>query len=364
MPVPPAPLDLRLRMQFRLHRHWPGNTVLSGHHNLNRLVALRPALAEVVAATAGDQVLIRTPRNIERFDPRAWAEEAELLAALQHHLPDTPRRLARCGRHALHSYVPGRSLAADEPTREHVETVWLPQLARLLGDFAEVPLDALPALPPDWPESGSSTAFLQHLSDFFENRVRLPGLPRYGRLFADLGIPEDAVSRFHTRAEDLTPRPFVLLHGDLHRANLVRRPDGRIVAVDWEIALVGDPLQDLAAHLIRMDYDPAQRQRMVELWQKEMCDRGRAELTDGLSDDLGTYLDFEYANSLHPDIARSLHGLPLFPGRREYAAAARSVHRALERAREPLRLDRLPGPTETEEAVRRWRRSVRARLGR
>ncbi|MGJ3560120.1 phosphotransferase family protein [Streptomyces sp. INA 01156] len=41
-----------------------------------------------------------------------------------------------------------------------------------------------------------------------------------------------------------------LLHGDLNPWNLVRRGDAfALTLIDWEMALVGDPLHDLVRHM-------------------------------------------------------------------------------------------------------------------
>lgn len=41
------------------------------------------------------------------------------------------------------------------------------------------------------------------------------------------------------------PAPFVLVHGDLKLGNMLLAHDGSLTAVDWELARVGDPREDL-----------------------------------------------------------------------------------------------------------------------
>lgn len=44
-----------------------------------------------------------------------------------------------------------------------------------------------------------------------------------------------------------TPAPMTLVHGEFQSANVLSRPDGSLVAVDWEMAHIGDPREDIAS---------------------------------------------------------------------------------------------------------------------
>lgn len=50
----------------------------------------------------------------------------------------------------------------------------------------------------------------------------------------------------HLRADPPPVRRLALLHGDFKANNLIIGPDGFAAALDWEMAHVGDPLEDLA----------------------------------------------------------------------------------------------------------------------
>ena len=47
------------------------------------------------------------------------------------------------------------------------------------------------------------------------------------------------------RAHKPAPVPLGLVHGDFQSANLLVRPDGSLEVLDWELAQVGDPREDL-----------------------------------------------------------------------------------------------------------------------
>ncbi len=68
-------------------------------------------------------------------------------------------------------------------------------------------------------------------------RASLPGLS---------GRAQALVDRLGRQIAGLGPRPAVLLHGDLHTGNLLRRPDGQIAFIDLDSLMVGDPAWDLA----------------------------------------------------------------------------------------------------------------------
>jgi len=161
------------------------------------------------------------------------------------------------------------------------------------------------------------------------------------------------MTAFKENHRGLARRPFVLLHTDVHRANVVLHRKG-IAVIDWELAIYGDPLHDLATHIVRMGYGEDEKQRMIALWAEAMEEAGLGPLTAGLHEDLGTYLDFEYAQSVFPDVMRAALALPADAGEQHFRAAGEQVSRAMHRARKPLELDHVPDLEQIVEALRKW----------
>lgn len=361
MATPLTPRHWRLWWHFVRHRRQPGGRTLSGHHNHNYVVALREPLASIVGAREGELAKFRTRLRTIEVVPRLWRDEAEVLRAVTPYLP-VPRPLETLRGRALHSFVAGGTLGERVPRGEALPESTLRGIAALFGRMAAAPDSELPARPADWPEDGDSEGFLQRLADFAEHDVHLRNRPEFGGLFAELGIPLDAVSRFRIKAGSLRPRPFGLLHTDIHRENLLLPDGGGLCLIDWENALYGDPLHDLATPLVRMDYGPGERRRMVALWRQEMAGSGLTGRLAGLDgrlahtdDDLGVYLDFEYAQSVYPDTMRAARALPRRPCDEDYERATARVHRALRRVRGPLGLTSVPGPRSVNRALRDWR---------
>ncbi|CAM5442151.1 Thiamine kinase [Streptomyces alboniger] len=339
---------------------------MAGHHNVNYVVPLGWSLALLLGTMPfRARVKCRMPREFVEVAPRTWPSEPGLLDVVGRHLREVPRCLRDFGDWSLHSYRAGRALSEAEPGEPVGEEV-MRELAEFFARTASVPVEELPPRPDGWPESPHSQDFLHRLADWTEEKVHRPNRWRFEELFSAVGVHADVMKVFRDDARTvpdgpgrrpLTPRPFRLLHTDVHRANIV--VDRRSVAViDWELASYGDPLHDLATHLVRMDYDEDERTRMTELWADAMRRAGHGDLTRGMAEDLPVYLDFEYAQSVFPDIMRAalaLTALPWQPVAEDYAHAASTVCRALRRAAGPLRLELAPDQERrAEQALRSW----------
>ncbi|WP_327403072.1 aminoglycoside phosphotransferase family protein [Streptomyces sp. NBC_01288] len=332
--------------------------MVSGHHNTNVIMPVGRPLALLLGMPSGEVLAkFRTPLPVIEVVPRLWRRESEVLRVVGERLNEVPRCLADFGEWSLHGYLAGCALAEVAPAGERIGRRRLAVLADFFARLADIPEDALPPVPTDWPVSGDSQGFLGRLARFSEQRVNRSNRPRFGSLFDAVGIPGDAVNRFLDSAPKLASRPFALLHTDVHRANVLATPgpDGEgLVVIDWELALYGDPLHDLATHLVRMEYDSKERGLMIGMWASAMRRTGHADMTVELKRDLRTYLGFEYVQSLYPDVMRTALELPDRPARRDVVRAAERVCRALHRASGPLGLDGLPHEREVREALLDW----------
>ncbi|CAL9530149.1 Thiamine kinase [Streptomyces sp. enrichment culture] len=353
-PVSPRARQALVRRLLDRGLHGPGGVleVVQGHHNTNYVLRCGPLLALLLGTTPYARVKYRVPLVTVEVVPRIWPREADVLRVVCRHLREVPRCLAVLGDHSLHRYRTGRALSEANPDGEVGEAL-MREFAAFFVRTARVPVAQLPPPPAGWPADGDSDGFLRRLADFTERRVHRPNRARFGALFDAVGIPEDAMAVFLTHHTGLTSRPFTLLHTDVHRANVVVRR-GRIAVIDWELAMYGDPLHDLATHLVRMGYGKEQQDRMTRLWARAMTEAGLSDLAAGLADDLGAYVAFEYAQSVFPDTMRAALALPDRPQDAHFRAAAERVSRALGRAREPLRLVDVPDGERIEEALREW----------
>ncbi|MFD6289264.1 phosphotransferase family protein [Streptomyces sp. NPDC060205] len=357
-PQPRGARQSLVRLFAEARRSGRDGLVVSGHHNTNRIAHLRQPLAFLLGAESGKVLAkFRTPLPTVEVVPRIWRRESEVLRAVAAHVGEVPRCLADFDTWSLHGYLDGRALADENPT-ERLGSARLLELAEFFARLAGVPVGELPPLPADWPGEGDSQGFLVWLARFAEEEVHQANRPRFGRLFDAVGVPVDAVDRFMRSVPRLTGRPFSLLHTDVHRANVVVVSDpggGHLSVIDWELALYGDPLHDLATHLVRMNYDKSEQDLMTLMWTDAMRRAGHADMTEGMDVDLPVYLGFEYAQSVFPDVMRAALALPDRPGGQDLTEAAERVARALRRAREPLGLtEKVPDIRDVGQALREW----------
>ncbi|MFF3909518.1 aminoglycoside phosphotransferase family protein [Streptomyces sp. NPDC001848] len=325
--------------------------VVKGHHNINYVVPLGIRLSLLLGVAPWARGKIRVPLDTVEVVPRIWPREADVLRVVSRHIRGLPRCLAEFGEWSLHAYQKGRALAELNPAGA-VDDDLMREFAEFFARTASVPTDELPPRPEGWPEDGDSDGFLHWLVDFTEERVHRAHRDRFGSLFDDLLIPDHAMATFKKAHGGLTPRPFRLLHTDVHRSNVVVHR-GRVTVIDWELAMYGDPLHELATHLVRMRYDRRAQARMTDLWAEAMVRAGHEPLTAGLQD-LAVYLAFEHAQSVFPDVMRAALALPEEPDTAHFRSAAATICEALRTARDPLQLIEVPDETRAVKALREW----------
>lgn len=334
----------------------------SGHHNQNYVLPLTEPEARLLGREPGTSVTVRI-RRLEALPVviRTWDNEDEILGAVKGILPHVPQCLAKGAGFAIHSYVEGVPLSSVCGNGKPVDTLLIRALAGLLAQMAQVRRSTLPPLPTGWPRNDTdSQGFLRKLAYLADQQIRQPNWTDFGGLFAALGIPEDALIRLAERTPVMARRPYSLLHADLHRDNLIVSYGGHppLICVDWELATYGDPLHDLATHLVRMRYPTHQWPEVIEAWEMTMR-RIRPAAVNGLTKDLGHYLAFERAQSVFPDVMRAARSLEESFSQKSLDEATAEVSRALEAAAIPLRLRSVPGPQEIERALFRWLASRR-----
>lgn len=323
----------------------------NGHHNQNYVLPLTEDLAQKVGLAAGTPVTVRIRR--EAALPvviRTWRNEARILDAVHGVLPHVPECLLEGDGFTIHSYVDGVPLSSICGNGKPVDTLLMKALAELLAQMTQVRRGALPSLPEAWPRNlTDSQGFLRALAHLADRQIRKRNWPAFGGLFAALGIPEDALTRLAGRVPAMVRRPYSLLHADLHRDNLIVSYDGDppLICVDWELATYGDPLHDLATHLVRMQYPAHQWDDVIDAWAEAMR-LVRPAAVKGLDKDLRHYVDFERAQSVFPDVMRAAQSLEDTFDQKSLDEATASVLRALESAAEPLELRNVPGEDEIE----------------
>lgn len=162
------------------------------------------------------------------------AEAALLRVAAAHGIP-VPRVFSELcesdglGRGYVMSHVAGET-AGQRTVRDPALVSAHPRLladsAQLLARLHAVPLQGIPPL-----RSGQGAEELRH----------------WDRAHRDNGIARPVFELALRWLADHLPQPVPpsLVHGDLRNGNLVVGPEGVRAVLDWELAHVGDPMEDL-----------------------------------------------------------------------------------------------------------------------
>ncbi|WP_405779331.1 phosphotransferase [Streptomyces sp. NBC_00859] len=350
---------------------------LRGYYHRNYRVGLPADLADAVALPAGTPVKVRAPiPDAVQFNLRIWPE-GELLRAIAGRVDGSPRVLADRPGFTVYSFAqgaplsglsggPGRFRAGLLPllpgsggARHRPPPGYAAQLEALFRQTAAVPPRSLPPLPDGWPRDGDCGGFLRTLIDFTESEVKGRSSPAHQELLAVLGVDEGALGRLRERAAGLGERPFTLLHTDTHAGNLILGPGGELSLIDWELALFGDPVYEIAAHLARMRYATGGRRRAaLRAWRSAVSASCPGALT-GHRAALRVYLDFERLLSVHIDVIRLTLDLPQRAGPPALAVTAERIAAVLAAAQGPLGLRKVPGADRIAAACGVWQRDER-----
>ncbi|MFI6124778.1 phosphotransferase family protein [Streptomyces sp. NPDC051064] len=306
---------------------------------------------------------VHEPRSeLFRFDRTCFLSEDSLLLELRGRVSRIPEIVVLDEHVLLQGFIEGRTLGGGLPgalSPRHAG-----QLAGLFGELVALDAGSIGARrhcdPAGHPADGDAGAFLDSLITFTEQQVHRRHLDRFGSLFHELGVGEGALDAMRSRARRLTGRPFSLLHGDLHRLNLIVDAADDLWTIDWELSMIGDPLYDLATHLHLMRYPAGQARRIARLWAATV-EGVRPECAKGWRGDLEILLAYKRLQSVYTDVIRGAIALEQpGPALERLPVTAHRVREVLARARAPLGLASLPSLREVMGAYDRWLRGVTA----
>ncbi|WP_328450964.1 aminoglycoside phosphotransferase family protein [Streptomyces sp. NBC_00386] len=326
---------------------------LHGYHHETYVVPLpgRPGEAEPVRWKC------REPRpGLLWFDRRCFASEEQLLRALEGRIEGIPD-LIQAGTVGLQRFIEGKTLGAMYGSGAEVPPHLCAQIIGLFEQLARVRPGSFAterAFNSTDRAAGDDTAvFLEKLIAFTERMVYLRNQPAFGGLFRDLGLGDISFRTLREHVSGLTRRPFCLLHADLHRENFVVDAEMRLWTIDWELAMFGDPLYDLATHLYLMRYPAEQETRMAERWCETVEDVAPGS-SAGWERDLPKLLDYKRAQSVFTDVIRAALQLDARSDPEPFTHAGRKISEVLQSARVPLALPSVPDAGQAAAALYRW----------
>jgi aminoglycoside phosphotransferase (APT) family kinase protein len=281
--VAPAKDDSDAWMNVYAMSQADGAVRLAGYYNTNVRV---------------DQFLVRTPvEGSVQMDLRVWPE-ADVVAAVGRHLECVPELLWANTRPTfqIHRWIDGVSLSDAVPPGARLSATDTRQIVDFFARQATVPRESLPPPPPDWPADGDC-AGVAALLLAVTAAVYESGVDEFGSMWRRLGLPDDPLAALSL--DGLSGRPFRLVHADVHKSNIIKTRTG-LVIIDWELALFGDPIYELASHVHKMGYTTVQRSEFVDVWSAS-CQASR---WPDWRTDLGRYLNHEAVKSAIVDSMR------------------------------------------------------------
>jgi thiamine kinase-like enzyme len=195
--------------------------------------------------------------STEKVDVGMLPESTVLLFLSEYAFP-APRLIYRdCERNVLVlTYQEGKTLyerfGAQEAISNNIVIGIAKQIKQLHGiGHPQVPSSELFATSPD------TRAFYKKYLIATE-KIYANLYCKYSYLFKILDFPNDPFGSLHHEASSLLARNFTLCHCDIHRHNVIIKPDNNLCFIDWELAMIGDPLYDIAVHLQKTRYTAEQ----------------------------------------------------------------------------------------------------------
>ena len=250
--------------------------------------------------TSAGPIVVRVPIiAADRMDLVIWPEDG-VLRSLNTYVNQVPRLRGVSDEPAylLIDWINGDLLDELAPKGSRIPAHVIRDIGEFFFQLGTIPSGQLPPLPWDWPANGDTAAFAHRLSDITVG-VRARFLGEFGELFKALGFPADPLEPVLERWASLSSRPFRLLHTDIHRKNMIVDA-GATYFLDWELALWGDPVYDLAVHLHKMAYQPDESDAAQAAWRAAVP----AEAAVDWQTDLDTYLAHERVKSAVVDTVR------------------------------------------------------------
>ncbi|MFG2886596.1 phosphotransferase [Streptomyces sp. NPDC048297] len=301
----------------------------------------------------------REPRaDLLWFDRRCFESEEHLLRVLDGRIRGIPEIVEVDGL-GLQRFIEGQTLGDLHKAGEAVPEVFCDQIIDVFRQLLAVAPATLTVKRRcerrDRPDDGDTEGFLERLVHFTEHRVYEHNRERFERFFLELGVDRGSFEYLRKHLSGLSERPFCLLHADLHRENFIIDAEQRLWTIDWELAMVGDPLYDLATHIHLMRYPDRQARIMAERWGRAV-EKIRPGSSHGWRHDLGRLMAYKKAQSVFTDGIRTALLLDTVSGAgpEQLDSAAFRLHGILSDAAVPLGLGLVPGPDRIAAALTRW----------
>ncbi len=199
----------------------------------------------------------------------------------------------------VHEFIQGSLIDEICPPGQKITQHHINEITSFYKKIVALDLNVSNVISTDWPQKGPPLIFFEKILEkswlTYEEQGRA-----HREIYDFLGVPKDPFEQFLIRAGQLTKRPWRLIHSDIHRANMIEQENGRLVIIDWELALYGDILYCIASHLHRCRFFADEKEAIATSIYKALPE----DFQKNFMKDLAFYLDFEALNSVITDTVR------------------------------------------------------------
>ena len=203
----------------------------------------------------------------------------------------------------LEKYIEGETLDKKFSVEAMIPKTILSEISEIMGKLHSVNLSRFP-----YPY-GYTTFSVQSFYVFVHDQIYDVCNSLYTESKELLNVlKEDLDKFFSTTHKSFSERLPVLCHCDVHRKNLLVDKDDRLWLLDWELALIGDPLYDIAIHFQKMRYNTAEK----EIFFRHYCEVTGLEYSQSILDQVEIYRLMEAVKyavvDIHHVIAQAKEG--------------------------------------------------------
>lgn len=200
----------------------------------------------------------------------------------------------------VEEFLQGDVLNDTHPRGTLVPGHFIDDVVRLKNALWQMDYSSLTkCFPKDWP-TGDDVAGFYKQEENMVRKVYNRFKDSYKKLYEAFGMPSDPFEYTSELGMLLTRRPLVLGHCDIHRKNVIIK-DGVSWFLDWEKALITDPVYDVAVHIHKMYYTPDEQMRFLN----EIKLTVPAHFINGMDKDVERHLILQRVKSLIIDTVRT-----------------------------------------------------------
>lgn len=237
------------------------------------------------------------------MDPHAFKEK-DVLKLLDEINVSAPKFIYSDpeGAFLVESFIEGVLVDVRYPPGSPLPEAMIDEMVSVLASMSALrinPEQVKTYIDPAWPLDGVTEKFTRQLV-LCSEKVFEQNYATHSEYYKILKLDNDPYAYFRERAKTLAKRPWQLVHGDISRGNAILDKNKKIQLIDWQLALYGDPLYDIAKHIHMWRYLEAEKTLLIKKLKAVLP----KPLLVNFDEDLEFYLSLEALKSVITDTVR------------------------------------------------------------